>query len=134
MEAMAALSSERVRVAPSARYSPLSRVGARSLRGAADSASGGVGERVRQLEQAVVSHAVIDQACGVLMALSRCSPDQAWKLLVSLSQNSNIKARVVAEAIVAYAQGEQLPDAVRRCLKKELEIRSPSPARADRAK
>ncbi|MFH9749052.1 ANTAR domain-containing protein [Streptomyces anulatus] len=129
----ASSSAERVRVVPSARYSPSARGGARRAWGAAGCAPDGVGERVRQLEQAVVSHAVIDQACGVLMALSRCSPDQAWKLLVRVSQNTNTKARVVAEAIVAHAQGEQLPGLVRRCLKKELERQAVSPAPAERA-
>lgn len=39
----------------------------------------------------------------------------------------------MAEAIVAHAQGEQLPDVVRRGLKKELENQAASPAPADRA-
>lgn len=51
----------------------------------------------------MVNHAVIDQACGILMKLSRRSPGR--KLLVRLSQNTNINAHVVAEAILAYAQG-----------------------------
>ncbi|MGW6713419.1 ANTAR domain-containing protein [Streptomyces globisporus] len=131
---MAAFSSpERVRIEPSARYSPPLRGAARAARVGANSDPGGAWGRVRQLEQALVSHAVIDQACGVLMALSRCTPDQAWKLLVRLSQNSNIKARVVARAIVAYAQGEQLPDVISRCLKNELS-QTASAAPSGRAK
>ncbi|MFF6895802.1 ANTAR domain-containing protein [Streptomyces microflavus] len=39
---------------------------------------GDLRERVRQLEQVVVSHAMIDQASGVLMAWTRCSPQEAW--------------------------------------------------------
>ncbi|MFE3476311.1 ANTAR domain-containing protein [Streptomyces bacillaris] len=46
---------------------------------------------------------MIDQACEILMKLSRRSPGR--KRLVRLSQNTNINARVVAEAILAYTQG-----------------------------
>ncbi|MFH8379290.1 ANTAR domain-containing protein [Streptomyces cyaneofuscatus] len=66
-------------------------------------------ERVRQLEQAVVSHAVIDHASGVLMALTRCSPREAWGKLVRNSQHANVKVRRVAEAVVAAAQGGEVP-------------------------
>ncbi|MEV6858781.1 ANTAR domain-containing protein [Streptomyces microflavus] len=88
-------------------------------------------ERVRQLEQAVVSHAVIDQACGVLMAWTRCSPQEARGKLVHISQHANVKVRLVAEAVVAAAQGGKVPPEINRHLRKTLkEARSrPMPFR-----
>ncbi|MFD7859396.1 ANTAR domain-containing protein [Streptomyces microflavus] len=77
-------------------------------------------ERVRQLEQAVVSHAVIDQASGMLMAWTRCSPQEAWAKLVRVSQHANVKVRLVAEAVVAAAEGGEVPLEINRHLRKTL--------------
>jgi AmiR/NasT family two-component response regulator len=49
-----------------------------------------------QLKQALASHAVIDQARGMVMA--PCSSDRARDLLVDVSQHCNIKLRDVAAA------------------------------------
>jgi GAF domain-containing protein len=54
----------------------------------------------QNLETAMQSRAVIDQAKGILMAQQRCSADQAFDLLVRLSQRSNRKLRDVAQALV----------------------------------
>lgn len=68
------------------------------------------GENV-QLKQAVRSHAVIDQAIGVIVALGQLTPDQGWDALRGISQNTNIKLRHVAELIVAWARtGELSPE------------------------
>ncbi|WP_079134491.1 ANTAR domain-containing protein [Streptomyces sp. EN16] len=88
-------------------------------------------EQVRQLEQALVSHAVIDQARGVLIALTRCSPEEAWGVLVNVSQHSNTKLRAVAGALVAHAQGERLPGALHRCLQQELRRRAGEARRSE---
>ena len=56
-----------------------------------------------QLRQAMQSRAVIEQAKGVLMAGRGCSPDEAFAVLVDLSQQTNRKLRVVAESVVAEA-------------------------------
>ncbi len=53
-----------------------------------------------QLQTAMQSRAAIEQAKGVLMAQRRCSPDEAFEVLVELSQRSNRKLREVAEALV----------------------------------
>lgn len=58
-----------------------------------------------QLSEAMQSRAVIEQAKGILMGSRRCSDEDAFKLLVQLSQNSNRKLREVAAAIVAEATG-----------------------------
>ena len=58
------------------------------------------GARIRQLEEALASHAVVDQARGVLMATHRIDADSAWGLLVRVSSHENIKVRTLAEAVI----------------------------------
>ena len=57
-----------------------------------------------QMQEALVSRARIEQAKGVLMASRGCTEDEAFRLLVELSQNSNTKLREVAESLVARTQ------------------------------
>ncbi len=54
-----------------------------------------------QMQTALASRARIEQAKGVLMASRGCTEDEAFRLLVELSQSSNRKLREVAEALVA---------------------------------
>jgi len=56
-----------------------------------------------QLQNALDSRAVIEQAKGVLMAQHHCSADQAFDMLVRLSQQSNRKLREIAQALVESA-------------------------------
>jgi AmiR/NasT family two-component response regulator len=58
-----------------------------------------------QMQQAVKSRAVIDQAKGILMAQHRYSGDEAFAGLVRLSQQRNIKLRDVAQSIVDHVAG-----------------------------
>lgn len=58
-----------------------------------------------QLERALVSRSVIDQAIGVLMAQERCSSERAFDLLRHHSQNTNQKLREVATAVVTRLTG-----------------------------
>ncbi|WP_207565482.1 ANTAR domain-containing protein [Streptomyces sp. CA-256286] len=90
-------------------------------------------ERVRQLEQALASHVVVDQARGVLMALTRCTPEEAWDMLVRISQHANVKARLVAEAVVTATQGGEVPPGVSRHLKKALKQGKDRPDRPGHA-
>ncbi|MGW5722590.1 ANTAR domain-containing protein [Amycolatopsis sp. NPDC003865] len=55
---------------------------------------------VSQLHTALSTRAVIDQAKGILMALHRISADDAFDLLVTQSQQRNLKLRDVAERFV----------------------------------
>lgn len=48
---------------------------------------------------------VIEQAKGILMAESRCSPDEAFAMLRAASQRSNVKIRNLAEQIVSRVSG-----------------------------
>ena len=54
-----------------------------------------------QLQEAMASRAVIEQAKGVLMAEQRCSPDAAFELLRHASQRENVPLREIARRIVA---------------------------------
>jgi len=54
----------------------------------------------RQLESAMESRAVIEQAKGVLMAQRDCSADEAFDMLRRASQRENVKLRDVAMRIV----------------------------------
>lgn len=66
-------------------------------------------ELADQLEQALATRSVIDQAVGILMAQQRCTADQAFALLRKHSQNNNLKLRTVAERLVAKVSGRPAP-------------------------
>ena len=53
-----------------------------------------------QLQEAMSSRAVIEQAKGVLMAEQGCGPDEAFELLRVASQRENVKIRDIAQRIV----------------------------------
>jgi len=57
-----------------------------------------------QLEEALTSRAVIDQAKGIIVARYGCDPEQAFQRLVRVSRNQNIKLREVARILVEQAQ------------------------------
>jgi GAF domain-containing protein len=57
-----------------------------------------------QLQAAMESRAVIEQAKGVLMGQRRCTAEEAFDILVKLSQQSNRKLREVAQALVDSAR------------------------------
>ncbi|HEX8868254.1 MAG TPA: GAF and ANTAR domain-containing protein [Lentzea sp.] len=57
-------------------------------------------EHIQQLERALVSRAVIDQAKGILMAVHRCTPEEAFSILVERSQHENVKLRDVAKNLL----------------------------------
>jgi GAF domain-containing protein len=52
------------------------------------------------LAETMETRAVIEQAKGMLMAEQRISEDAAFKALVTMSQNSNVKVREVAQQLV----------------------------------
>jgi AmiR/NasT family two-component response regulator len=56
--------------------------------------------RAEQLTEAMTSRAVIEQAKGVLMAGRQCTADDAFAILVRLSQQSRRKLREVAQALI----------------------------------
>jgi GAF domain-containing protein len=60
----------------------------------------GARAKAEQLEAALSSRAVIEQAKGIIMSTMRCGADEAFQLLVKQSQQQNRKLREVAEEIV----------------------------------
>ena len=66
----------------------------------------GARARAEKLEEALDHRAVIDQAVGIIRSRSGVSPEVAFSRLVQMSQNGNVKLRVIAARLVE--------DAVRR--------------------
>ena len=60
-------------------------------------------ERTKQLQRALGSRAVIDQAIGIIRSRSGGSAEEAFDRLVRMSQAENVKLRVVAERLVDEA-------------------------------
>lgn len=83
-------------------------------------------EEVQQLKEAVVSHAVVDQAIGMIVALGRVSPDQGWAVLKDVSQHTNVKLRNVAELILIWGRSGALPPEIRAALEEALDRYGPT--------
>ena len=58
--------------------------------------------RADQMAEAMRSRAVIEQAKGILMGQRQCNSDEAFSILVRLSQQSHRKLRDVAMALVDH--------------------------------
>jgi AmiR/NasT family two-component response regulator len=56
------------------------------------------------LRTAMASRSTIEQAKGIIMATTRCSPDEAFRVLVGQSQHQNRKLREVARDLVCQSQ------------------------------
>ncbi|GLP65220.1 hypothetical protein TUSST3_18400 [Streptomyces sp. TUS-ST3] len=74
-------------------------------------------EEVAQLRQALVSHAIVDQAIGVVLALSGLRPEQGWEVLKNVSQRTNTKLRDVAQHVVRWPELGSLPAELRPALR-----------------
>jgi GAF domain-containing protein len=61
------------------------------------------GDRIRQLQEALETRVVIEQAKGILMVTERCGPDAAFEILKARSQRANRKLRAIAEDVVGAA-------------------------------
>jgi len=61
---------------------------------------------IEQLRSSLTSRTVIDQALGIIMARQECTQARAFDILRSASQNSNVKLRDIAAAIVTSITGE----------------------------
>jgi hypothetical protein len=83
-------------------------------------------EEVEQLKEAVASHAVVDQAIGMMVALGRVPPDEGWVVLKDVSQRTNIKLRNVAELILIWGRNGELPPQIRAELEAALDRHGPA--------
>jgi len=88
---------------------------ARRAENFADDASGALSLAIRlashaalieQLRSSLSSRTVIDQALGIIMAREHCTQARAFAILRSASQNSNVKLRDIAGAVVTSITGE----------------------------
>ncbi|KWT59017.1 antitermination regulator [Streptomyces albus subsp. albus] len=85
---------------------------------------------VAQLRRAMQTRPVIDLARGILMATFTLSPDAAWAVLVTASQNTNTKLHFLARELVDSVQGGALPEAVREQLAAAVAKARATPSRA----
>ncbi|MFJ4715374.1 ANTAR domain-containing protein [Streptomyces sp. NPDC088785] len=76
----------------------------------------GLQDEMRQLQQAIVSHSVVDHAIGVVISLGGLTPDQGWDVLKEVSQHTNTKLREIAGQVIAWTCGGELPDDTRQAL------------------
>ncbi|WP_432020041.1 ANTAR domain-containing protein [Streptomyces sp. 1222.5] len=81
---------------------------------------------VDQLKEAVASHAVVDQAIGMMVAFGRVTPDQGWEVLKDVSQHTNIKLRNIAELILVWGRRGDIPPEVRAALEDALDRYGPA--------
>ncbi|MFI9808465.1 ANTAR domain-containing protein [Streptomyces sp. NPDC052301] len=73
-------------------------------------------EEVAQLRRALTSHALVDQAIGVLITVGGLRPEQGWDVLKHVSQHTNTKLREVARCLVQWPASRQLPEVIREAL------------------
>jgi hypothetical protein len=78
-------------------------------------------EEVTQLRRAVVSHALVDQAIGVVITVGGLSPEQGWGVLKHISQHTNVKLREVARCLVQWPACGRLPETIRQALTAAVE-------------
>ncbi|MGP4085503.1 ANTAR domain-containing protein [Streptomyces sp. KR55] len=83
-------------------------------------------DEVAQLKEALASHAVVDQAIGMMVVLGRVTPDQGWAVLKQVSQHTNIKLRNVAELILIWGRRGELPPEIRVELEDALDRHGPT--------
>ena len=87
-------------------------------------------EELAQLRHAVVSHAVVDQAIGVVVAHGAVRVETGWEILKEISQHTNTKLREVAEHLVQWPHCGWLPPEIHRGLYAALEHRKQPPLSA----
>ena len=73
-------------------------------------------KEVAELRRAMQTRPAIDLARGILMASFSLSPEVAWTVLVTASQNTNTKLHRLAQDLVGTVQGTPLPEEVQQQL------------------
>ena len=62
-------------------------------------------DEIGHLQEAVKSQRDIGMAIGLLSARFGCSTEQAWRTMLRVSQDANIKVRTIARVLVATHDG-----------------------------
>jgi GAF domain-containing protein len=70
-------------------------------------------EMSEHLQNALASRAVIDQALGIIMGQNRCTADEAFEVLRTISQNRNVKLRDIAAEMITAVSGRPPTDQAR---------------------
>ncbi|WP_030347304.1 ANTAR domain-containing protein [Streptomyces sp. NRRL S-1022] len=78
-------------------------------------------DEVDQLREALVSHALVDQAIGVVITVGGLRREQGWEALKHMSQHTNVKLREVARCLVEWPARRTLPEVIRRALPAAVE-------------
>ncbi|WP_327714649.1 ANTAR domain-containing protein [Streptomyces sp. NBC_00490] len=87
----------------------------------ADPANDGIRAEIEQLRRAMQTRPAIDIARGILMAAYTISAEQAWQVLVTTSQTSNTKLRLLAETLMNTVHGDHLPEPLASHLAKAVQ-------------
>jgi hypothetical protein len=66
-------------------------------------------DQLEQMQHAMASRAVIEQAKGIAMERYGLRAEVAWSWLVRTSQNRNVKLRVIAEELVESVASDSSP-------------------------
>ncbi|WIY01282.1 ANTAR domain-containing protein [Amycolatopsis mongoliensis] len=66
-------------------------------------------DRTEQILDLLQSRAALEEAKGIVIALRRCDPDEAWATLRRASQQFNVKVRELAVALVELMAGAPAP-------------------------
>ncbi|MEV4143671.1 ANTAR domain-containing protein [Amycolatopsis sp. NPDC049691] len=66
-------------------------------------------DRTEQMLDLLQSRAALEEAKGIVIALRRCDPDEAWATLRRASQQFNVKVRELAVALVELLGGAPAP-------------------------
>jgi anti-anti-sigma factor len=83
-----------------------------------------------QLRRAMQTRPIIDLARGVLMASFSLSAEDAWNVLVTVSQNTNTKLHHVAQDLVNSVNGGALPEPLQQRLAAAVAQHSTPPTAA----
>jgi len=67
---------------------------------------------IAQLRRALQTRPAIDMARGILMASFQLTGRQSWQVLVAVSQHSNIKLHLIADALLRAIDGQVLPESL----------------------
>lgn len=71
-------------------------------------------KRAEQLQTALTSRILVEQATGIMMAQRRCSPREAFEILRRFARSPNLNLRVVAQALVEQTHRPEIRRAVRK--------------------
>ena len=66
-------------------------------------------DRTEQMLDLLQSRAALEEAKGIVIALRRCDPEEAWNTLRRASQEFNVKVRELAVALVELLAGAPAP-------------------------